>query len=189
MFANLLNIVIFAFMIGFVEVLPTLLYTMFGAVKDGEGDPINITEPVVVPEISGEPMPVEEDADHQPIEEIPTVMEKMGAEALDSTFYFILFFLSLLAAVVGQFIIHQEPGERARFHYSDLLLVICLTCVPLVVVPTLLPYRVQEGHYLGGVLKKLISYVLGHFSIHYLVIVCLLAWFLYHCDNDEEILG
>ena len=39
------------------------------------------------------------------------VMEKMGAEALDSTFYFILFFLSLLAAVVGQFIIHQEPGK------------------------------------------------------------------------------
>ena len=36
-------------------------------------------------------------------------------------------------------------GERARFHYSDLLLVICMTCVPLLVVPTLLPYRVREA--------------------------------------------
>ena len=50
MFANLINIIIFAVMIGCLEVLPTILYGLFGAGK-GPTDANNITD--MVPEISG----------------------------------------------------------------------------------------------------------------------------------------
>ena len=50
MFANLINILLFGFLIGFVELLPSLLYALFGGGKT-DTSPNNLTE--VVPEISG----------------------------------------------------------------------------------------------------------------------------------------
>ncbi|XP_023345623.1 E3 ubiquitin-protein ligase RNF180 [Eurytemora carolleeae] len=187
MFANIINILIFACMLGTLEFLPTIIYTLLGTSREA-GDTTNLTDHIQ--ELSGDS--AEEDLHTPQIERSPDEYEKQGSEALDSTFYFILFFLSLVAAGISQ--IHSlinadRGGERFGYRYSDLFLMICLTCLPLFVFPTFLPNRSQDGVYLGSLVKKAGSYLFSHFSIHTLVLCLVLAWFVYTCDTNEDILG
>ena len=100
MIANLINIGIFAFMMGFIEVFPNLLAVFFRSTNSsmamalgGEG------------ETSGEEIQVQQVGEGGEAwrEEVAD-----QAEALDSTFYYILFTLSVLAAALGQFLVNHE---------------------------------------------------------------------------------
>jgi len=185
MFANLINILLFGFLIGFVELLPSLLYALFGGGKT-DTSPNNLTE--VVPEISGsaEPILEEDESSMQPLEEIPAVVDGIGPEALDSTFYFILFLLSIIAAGIGHFLINQEQGQPFGYRLTDMCLMICLSSLPLLVVPTLRTYRAQEGSYVQALLKKLTQLIPWQFSFHTFVLAIVLAGFLYLCDGADE---
>ena len=107
MIANLINIGIFAFMMGFIEVFPNLLAVFFRSSNSSAG--MNSTTTLALGgegETSGEEMQAQvvgegagdtwrEEADAQ-------------VEALDSTFYYVLFTLSVLAAALGQFLVNHE---------------------------------------------------------------------------------
>ena len=105
MIANLINIGIFAFMMGFIEVFPNLLAVFFRSTNSsmamalgGEG------------ETSGEEIQVQQVGEGGEAwrEEVAD-----QAEALDSTFYYILFTLSVLAAALGQFLVnHELQGKK-----------------------------------------------------------------------------
>jgi len=194
MFANIINILIFGFMIGLVEILPTVLFSLLGSSRNP--DPAaNLTD-LAVPDISGDSLDVAEDGQQQPtlqvIEDAPgLVAGDVGAEAVDSTFYFILFMLSLIAAGVGQLILNQDQaqGGRAGYRLTDIMLVICLSSLPLFIIPTILPYRNTEGPYLGLLLKKLINIVANHFSFHTVLLAVVLACFVYNYDGMDQILA
>merc|ERR1719346_49998 len=64
-------------------------------------------------------------------------------EALDSTFYYVLFTLSVLAAALGQFLVnHELQGPLRVNRVTDLLLVVVITVLPLALLPAIMPYRV-----------------------------------------------
>lgn len=188
LFANLVNILIFAVMMGAVEILPNLLVMLSGTWKEAAVE-ANITD--LVPEISGEQMPPDEETSVQAVlVDAPVVIENVGPEALDTTFYYILFIISVIGAGLGQVFLNQYPGEdRQHYRIPDILLVIGLTCLPLLVIPTILPFRNPEGYYLGHVLKKTFYFILNHLSFHTIVLLSILAWFVYHCETNEDILG
>ena len=130
MIANLINIGIFAFMMGFIEVFPNLLAIIFGSGKN-MSLPLNVTE---LSETSGDLLPLEEgDAerslpgelvtgmyqtvccefltiDHPPCSDGANVpqIEDLASPVLDTTFYYVLFALSVLAAALGQFLLNHE---------------------------------------------------------------------------------
>ena len=168
MIANLINIGIFAFMMGFIEVFPNLLAVFFRSSNSSAG--MNSTTTLALGgegETSGEEMQAQvvgegagdtwrEEADAQ-------------VEALDSTFYYVLFTLSVLAAALGQFLVNHElqgllltyvelsynsvsgnfllnllgiPGPLRVNRVTDLLLVVVITVLPLALLPAIMPYRV-----------------------------------------------
>merc|ERR1719341_425174 len=107
MIANLINIGIFAFMMGFIEVFPNLLALVFGSGKN-MSLPLNATE---ISETSGDLLPTEADSERSlPGEDVSddlavaTHLEDLASPVLDTTFYYILFALSVLAAALGQFL-------------------------------------------------------------------------------------
>ena len=120
MIANLINIGIFAFMMGFIEVFPNLLAVFFRTTNSSAG--MNNTAAMTIGvegETSGEGIqaPVGEMGD--------TWREDVGdqVEALDSTFYYVLFTLSVLAAALGQFLVnHELQGEPTTCSTSDKLM-------------------------------------------------------------------
>ena len=105
MIANLINIGIFAFMMGFIEVFPNLLAVFFRTTNSSAG--MNSTAAMTVGvegETSGEGI-------QAPAGEVGDAWrEEVGdqVEALDSTFYYVLFTLSVLAAALGQFLVNHE---------------------------------------------------------------------------------
>merc|ERR1719209_2579885 len=110
MIANLINIGIFAFMMGFIEVFPNLLAIVFGSGKNASL-PLNVTE---ISETSGDLLPMEGDAERSLPGELvadgasaPQV-EDLSSPVLDTTFYYVLFALSVLAAALGQFLLNHE---------------------------------------------------------------------------------
>ena len=109
MIANLINIGIFAFMMGFIEIFPNLLAIIFGSSRN-VSLPLNASD--VVSETSGEALPLDGDSEGSlPVDDITAVVDEAGlaaAPVMDSTFYFILFGLSLLAAGLGQILLNQE---------------------------------------------------------------------------------
>ena len=170
MIANLINIGIFAFMMGFIEVFPNLLAVFFRSSNSSAG--MNSTTTMTLGgegETSGE--------------EIQTQVGEGGGdawrdevgdqvEALDSTFYYVLFTLSVLAAALGQFLVNHElqgllllprlnftlillwiPGPLRVNRVTDLLLVVVITVLPLALLPAIMPYRVCNR-----IFKVLFSY-------------------------------
>ena len=109
MIANLINIGIFAFMMGFIEIFPNLLAIIFGSSRN-VSLPLNASD--VVSETSGEALPLDGDSEGSlPVDDVTAVVDEAGlaaAPVMDSTFYFILFGLSLLAAGLGQILLNQE---------------------------------------------------------------------------------
>lgn len=197
MFANIINILIFGFMIGLAEILPTVLFSLVGSGRSSDLA-ANLTD-LPAHDISVESPDVPEDVHHQQ----PSTLEgnqddqglvggDVGGEAVDSTFYFILFILSLIAAGVGQLILNQDQaaaGGRAGYRLTDIMLVICLSSLPLFIIPTILPYRNLEGPYLGLLLKRLINIVTNHFSFHTVLLAVVLACFVYNYDGMDQILA
>jgi hypothetical protein len=202
--ANIFNILVFGFLLGVVELLPTLFYALMGlrSGSAGAGSGINLTDAIPDSAVddtasSGDNNnAITHEPDTQPdpdiIPEIAgSIPEDMSleAEALDSTFFFILFVLSMLAAGAGQLIMNNGQG-RHRFGHrlADTMVVICLTCLPLLVIPTFLPYRAPQGNYLGLILKKMFGYVIDNISFHTAVLVLLVS-FIYHFDVIDDIIA
>ena len=111
MIANLINIGIFAFMMGFIEVFPNLLAVFFRSTNSSMA--MNSTTAMALGgegETSGEEIQVQQVGEGGEAwrEEVAD-----QAEALDSTFYYILFTLSVLAAALGQFLVnHELQGKK-----------------------------------------------------------------------------
>ena len=107
MIANLINIGIFAFMMGFIEVFPNLLAVFFRSSNSSAG--MNSTTTLA---LGGEGETSGEEMQAQLVGEGggDTWREEVGeqVEALDSTFYYVLFTLSVLAAALGQFLVNHE---------------------------------------------------------------------------------
>ena len=107
MIANLINIGIFAFMMGFIEVFPNLLAVFFRSSNSSAG--MNSTTTLA---LGGEGETSGEEMQAQAVGEGggDTWREEVGeqVEALDSTFYYVLFTLSVLAAALGQFLVNHE---------------------------------------------------------------------------------
>jgi len=201
--ANLFNIIVFGFLLGIVELLPSLFYTLMGlrSAGSGSGGGINLTD--AVSESSGDAADVVDGAgagtdaitDSQIQSEQDTIIQpsesdgSIEAEALDSTFYFILFFISMLAAVAGQIIINHGQGRNRFGHrFVDTMIVLCLTCFPLLIIPTLLPYRAPQGNYLGSILKKLFIYAIDNISVHTAILILLVS-LIYHLDVIDEMIA
>ena len=107
MIANLINIGIFAFMMGFIEVFPNLLAVFFRSSNSSAG--MNSTTTLALGgegETSGEEMQAQSGEGGGG----DAWKEEVGdqVEALDSTFYYVLFTLSVLAAALGQFLVNHE---------------------------------------------------------------------------------
>jgi len=191
MIANLINIGIFAFMMGFIEVFPNILALFFGSGKN-MSLPVNFTE---VTENSGDILPTEDDSERAlgeesaGIDDKPSNLEDMASPVLDTTFYYILFGFSLIAAVLGQFLLNHEIQGPLRFNrVTDMLLVIALTVLPLTLIPTILPYRNSEGTWLGNLIEKAIHFLFNHLNYHTAILLCFTVWFIYHVDVNEDVL-
>jgi len=197
MIANLINIGIFAFMMGFIEVFPNLLAIIFGSGKN-MSLPLNVTE---LSETSGDLLPLEEgDAERSLPGELVTdganvpQIEDLASPVLDTTFYYVLFALSVLAAALGQFLLnHELHGDYGiwpiRFNrVTDMLFVIVLTMFPLLLIPTILPFRSADGTWFGNIIEKAIHFLFNHLNYHTAILLCFTVWFIYHVDVNEDVL-
>jgi len=169
MIANLINIGIFAFMMGFIEVFPNLLAVFFRTTNSSAG--MNSTAALTIGvegETSGEGI-------QAPVGEVgDTWREDVGdqVEALDSTFYYVLFTLSVLAAALGQFLVnHELQGPLRVNRVTDLLLVVVITVLPLALLPAIMPYRTGEGTWIGQTLERLVKLLLSHLNMQTTVLV------------------
>jgi len=197
MIANLINIGIFAFMMGFIEVFPNLLAIVFGSGKNISLT-LNSTE---LSETSGDILPMDADAERSlPGEDGPddlsgaTQLEDLASPVLDTTFYYVLFGLSVLAAAMGQFLLnHELHGDYGiwpvRFNrVTDMLFVIVLTMFPLMLIPTILPFRSGDGTWFGSFIEKAIHFLFNHLNYHTAILLCFTVWFIYHVDVNEDVL-
>jgi len=192
MIANLINIGIFAFMMGFIEVFPNLLALVFGSGKN-MSLPLNATE---ISETSGDLLPTDADAERSlPGEDgsddlaIASHLEDLASPVLDTTFYYVLFALSVLAAALGQFLLNHELHGPLRFNrVTDMLFVIVLTVLPLMLIPTLLPFRSADGTWFGNFIEKGIHFLFNHLNYHTAILLCFTVWFIYHVDVNEDVL-
>lgn len=189
MIANLINIGIFAFMMGFIEVFPNLLAIFFGS--GNSSLPLNSTNELA--ETSGDLLLGEGEAERG-LEEgeegwAARTEEVPGVEALDSTFYYILFTLSVLAAALGQFLVnHELQGPLRVNRVTDLLLVVVITVLPLLLLPAIMPYRSTEGTWFGGLIEKTVRFLFSHLNYHTAILLGFIAWFVYHVDVNEDLL-
>jgi len=196
MIANLINIGIFAFMMGFIEVFPNLLAIVFGSGKN-ISLPLNATE---ISETSGDILPTDADSERSlPGEEISdevsvTNLEEFASPVLDTTFYYILFALSVMAAALGQFLLnHELHGDYGLWplrinRMTDMFFVIVLTVLPLMLIPTILPFRSADGTWFGNFIEKAIHFLFNHLNYHTAILLCFTVWFIYHVDVNEDVL-
>lgn len=192
MIANLINIGIFAFMMGFIEVFPNLLAIVFGSGKNITL-PLNSTEQS---ETSGDILPTDADSERSLSVEgsdesslAGHIEDNIASPVMDTTFYYILFALSVLAAALGQFLLNHELHGPLRFNrVTDMLLVIALTVLPLMLIPTILPFRSADGTWLGNLIEKAIHFLFNHLNYHTAILLCFTVWFIYHVDVNEDVL-
>jgi len=170
MIANLINIGIFAFMMGFIEVFPNLLAVFFRSSNSSAG--MNSTTAMALGgegETSGEEIQAQVGEGGG-----DTWREEVGdqVEALDSTFYYVLFTLSVLAAALGQFLVnHELQGPLRVNRVTDLLLVVVITVLPLALLPAIMPYRTGEGTWIGGVIERSVKMLFAHLNLQTTVLV------------------
>jgi len=196
MIANLINIGIFAFMMGFIEVFPNLLAIVFGSGKN-ISLPMNASE---VSETSGDLLPTDADSERSLPDEgaeeviVTANLEDLASPVLDTTFYYILFALSVFAAALGQFLLnHELHGDYGlwplRFNrVTDMLFVIVLTVLPLMLIPAMLPFRSADGTWFGNFIEKAIHFLFNHLNYHTAILLCFTVWFIYHVDVNEDVL-
>ena len=65
------------------------------------------------------------------------------------------------------------------------MVIVIVTCLPLLVLPTMLPYRSGEGSWFGGILVRLVRIVYNNINFHTGLLLCLAVWFFYHMDGIE----
>ena len=170
--ANIINIGIFAFMMGFIEIFPNLLAIVFGTSKNMSL--ILNTTIEAASETSGDTLPGAEDAQTDPdlagemgeltgldIGDVGEETEPASWEAWDVTLACSLIVTSLAVAGLGQILRHlEQTGEfftgKTSFdlyhddsgwnRQTDLSLVLVLLVVPLVLIlPLIVPWRVSRA--------------------------------------------
>ena len=106
--ANIINIGIFAFMMGFIEVFPNLLAMVFGTSKNVS---LILNTTAETSETSGDLLP--EDAGES--EELSGLETEAGAEAggWDVTLAYTVLVSSLVVAGIGQILVHLEQNGES----------------------------------------------------------------------------
>ena len=114
--ANIINIGIFAFMMGFIEVFPNLLAMVFGTSKNVS---LILNTTAETSETSGDLLP--EDAGES--EELSGLETEAGAEAggWDVTLAYTVLVSSLVVAGIGQILVHLEQNGESSSSTSPSL--------------------------------------------------------------------
>jgi len=196
MIANLINIGIFAFMMGVIEVFPNLLALFMGSSKNLSLGMNASLEGETLQETSGEVSvsTIEEGEAESSIDLEMSVLPEdtssdKGAQAVDATFYYILFVISLIAAFASQFLRnHDMPGNLRLHRVTDLLHVVLLTVVPLLLVPSFLPIGGGTGTWIGSLIERSARFLFQHLNYHTAVLLCFTVWFIYNVDVNEDVL-
>jgi len=196
--ANIINIGIFAFMMGFIEIFPNLLAIVFGTSKNMSL--ILNTTMEAASETSGDTLPGAEDAQTDPdlagemgeltgldIGDVGEETEPASWEAWDVTLACSLIVTSLAVAGLGQILRHLEQTGWNR--QTDLSLVLVLLVVPLVLIlPLIVPWRNSEGSWIGALFEKVTSFFLYHMNYYTALLLAFTVWFVYHVDIDDDLL-
>ncbi|MCP3662237.1 MAG: hypothetical protein GY696_07040 [Gammaproteobacteria bacterium] len=127
--------------------------------------------------------------DQNIIQNLPDSIPKLSIEALDTTFYFILCVISCIAAVAGLLIINHRLGQQQFGHrIADTMVVICLTCAPILIISTFLLHRAPLDNYLGMILKQMVGYDIDNIS-YQTVLLLMIVTFMYHFDVINKMIN
>ena len=122
---------------GFIEIFPNLLAIVMGTNKTMS---LVLNSTTELTETSGEVLPVDDVSS----EDSDVIVEDLSPSVMDSTFYYIIFGLTLVAAGLGQIVLNQELQGPLRLNrMTDMVIVILLTVLPLILLPAVLPWRVS----------------------------------------------
>ena len=185
--ANIINIGIFAFMMGFIEIFPNLLALVMGTNKTNMSLVLNSSSELS--ETSGDVLPSEASTPAEAgSSDSDVIVEDLSASVVDTTFYYIIFGLTLVAAGLGQIVLNQELHGPLRFNrLTDMVIVILLTVLPLLLLPAVLPWRVcnlrqmsanisiilqnSDGTWLGNLIEKSIHFMFYHMNYYTAILV------------------
>jgi len=199
--ANIINIGIFAFMMGFIEIFPNLLALVFGTSKNMSLI-LNTTAETAAAETSGDTVvPVSSAGDADPDLTLPELDELSGLgadtepptssdtyfDAFDVTLAYTVFMSSIVVAGMGQILMHLEQHGWNR--QTDVSLVMVLLVVPLMLVlPLILPWRNSEGSWISVLFEKVTHFFFYHMNYYTAILLCFTVWFVYHVDIDDDLL-
>ena len=136
--ANIINIGIFAFMMGFIEIFPNLLALVFGTSKNMSLI-LNTTAETAAAETSGDTVvPVSSAGDADPDLTLPELDELSGLgadtepptssdtyfDAFDVTLAYTVFMSSIVVAGMGQILMHLEQhGQESGYSFCKYLII------------------------------------------------------------------
>ena len=174
-------------MMGFIEIFPNLLAIVMGTNKTMS---LVLNSSTELTETSGDLLPP--DGASLPTEgsspDSDVIVEDLSASVVDTTFYYIIFGLTLVAAGLGQIVLNQELHGPLRFNrLTDMVIVILLTVLPLLLLPAVLPWRVcnlrqmsanvniilqnSDGTWLGNLIEKSIHFMFYHMNYYTAILV------------------
>jgi len=189
--ANIINIGIFAFMMGFIEIFPNLLALVFGTSKNMS---LILNTTSDLGETSGDVLPSVEEAERS----LPEMDEMSGLEtdeapsedyfdAFDVTLAYAVFISSIVVAGMGQVLMHLEQHGWNR--QTDISLVMLVIVVPLMLVlPLIVPWRNSEGSWIGALIEKATHFFFYHMNYYTAILLCFTVWFVYHVDINDDLL-
>jgi len=178
--ANIINIGIFAFMMGFIEIFPNLLALVFGTSKNMS---LILNTTSELGETSGDVLPSVEEAERS----LPEMDEMSGLEtdeapsedyfdAFDVTLAYAVFISSIVVAGMGQVLMHLEQHGWNR--QTDISLVMLVIVVPLMLVlPLIVPWRNSEGSWIGALIEKATHFFFYHMNYYTAILVKLFCNF------------
>jgi len=182
--ANIINIGIFAFMMGFIEIFPNLLALVLGTSKN-----MSLILNTTDAETSGDTAAVESsmtelDGDIVDVDDDPAAG---SVEAFDVTLAWAVFVSSLVVAGVGQIFMHLEQnGWNGAIDTHLFMLVIILPFT--LIIPLVLPWRNGDGSWLMVLIEKLTSFFFNHMNYYTAILLCFTVWFVYHVDINDDLL-
>jgi len=189
--ANIINIGIFAFMMGFIEIFPNLLALMFGTSRNMSLI-LNTTSETADAAASGDLL---EDSERS----LPEIEEMSGLEseenaptedyfdAFDVTLAYAVFMSSIVVAGLGQILMHLEQNGWNR--QTDISLFAVIIGLPLLVVlPLVLPWRNREGSWIGALVEKATHFFFYQMNYYTAILLCFTVWFVYHVDMNDDLL-
>ena len=115
-------------MMGFIEIFPNLLAIVMGTNKTMS---LVLNSSAELTETSGDLLPP--DGPSLPAEgsspDSEVIVEDLSASVVDTTFYYIIFGLTLVAAGLGQIVLNQElHGERvSQLKTESIIIELCRT--------------------------------------------------------------